>query len=199
MAKIGCGWEEILLVSKTTKPRNNKETGNGDPVSHLEEFKMAVVRVRAKLNRLLPYFLGNKDYCVSANTKPYVYHPQSRTLEPENQTLYLTKTLEMGDISTCLQSSHLDLSTREDMMSKFRQNVIQTRLVNHEGDHATRDMNALPLMQNMLRVTWSYSGRWESIWYRHMFTLILQSTRPLTCICVSLNNKRQYRVFTSFF
>ena len=159
MAKINCGWEEILLVSKTTKPRNNKETGNGDPVSHLEEFKMAAVRMRAKLTRLLPYFLGKKDYCVSANTKPYVYHPQSRTLEPENQTLYLTKTLEMGDISTCLQSSHLDLSTREDMMSKFRQNVIQTRLINHEGDHATRDMNALPLMQNMLRVMWSYSGR----------------------------------------
>ena len=159
MAKIGCGWEEILLVSKTTKPRNNMETGNGEPVSHLEEFKMAAVRMRSKLTRHLPNFLGKKDYCVSANTKPYVYHPQSRTLEPENQTLYLTKTLEMGDISTCLQSSRLDPLTREDMMSKFRQNVIQTRLINHEGDHATRDMNALPLMQNMLRVMWSYSGR----------------------------------------
>ena len=84
---------------------------------------MAAVRMRAKLTRLLPYFLGKKDYCVSANTKPYVYHPQSRTLEPENQTLYLTKTLEMGDISTCLQSSHLvtvHLVYRHKLILKFR-------------------------------------------------------------------------------
>ena len=83
----------------------------------------------------------------------------SRTLEPENQKLYLTKTIKMGDISSCLQDARIDPTIREEMMSKFRQNVIQTRLINYEGDHATRDMCALPLMQNMLRIMWSHAGR----------------------------------------
>lgn len=46
------------------------------------------------------------------------------------------------------------------MMSKFKQNIIQTRLFNFEGDVATRDMSAMPLMQNMLRVVWSYANRY---------------------------------------
>ena len=88
-----------------------------------------------------------------------MYHPQSRVLEPENQTLYLTKTLQMGGVSKCLQETVIDRQVRKEMMEKFKQNVIQTRLFNYEGEHATREMCALPLMQNMLRVVWSYSGR----------------------------------------
>lgn len=121
---------------------------------------MAAIRItRGKLIRFLPSFLQRKEYCISASIQPYVYHPQSRVLEPENQALYLTKTLQMGDVSSCLQDTVIEPTAREEIMAKFKQNIIQTRLINFEGDHATRDMCSLPLMQNMLRVVWSYSSR----------------------------------------
>ena len=81
-----------------------------------------------------------------------------RPLEPEAQTLSLTKTLNMGDISSCLHDTFIDSVTREEMMGKFKQNILQTRLFNFDGEHATRDMAAMPLMQNMLRVVWSYAN-----------------------------------------
>ena len=121
------------------------------------DFKMAS-SARGKLARLLPSFLHTRAYCNAAAMENYLYHPKSRPLEPEVQTLNLTKTINMGDISSCLQDTFVDPSTKEAMMSKFRQNIIQTRLLNFEGEVATRDMCALPLMQNMLRVVWSYTN-----------------------------------------
>lgn len=117
------------------------------------------VRACGKLSRLLPSFLHMRGYCHALAMENYLYHPKSRPLEPEVQTLNLTKTLNMGDISSCLQDTVLDPSTREAMMSKFRQNIIQTRLINFDGEIATRDICALPLMQNMLRVVWSSTNR----------------------------------------
>lgn len=120
-------------------------------------FKMAS-SARGKLARILPSFLHTRAYCNAAAMENYLYHPKSRPLEPEVQTLNLTKTINMGDIPSCLQDTFVDPSTKEAMMSKFRQNIIQTRLLNFEGEVATRDMCALPLMQNMLRVVWSYTN-----------------------------------------
>lgn len=116
-------------------------------------------RACGKLSRLLPSFLHMRGYCHAAAMENYLYHPKSRPLEPEIQTLNLTKTINMGDISSCLQDTVLDPGTREAMMSKFRQNIIQTRLINFDGEIATRDVCALPLMQNMLRVVWSSTNR----------------------------------------
>ena len=127
----------------------------------LKKFKMAAFTqvTRGNFPRFLQSCLSRKGYCVAAEIQPYVYHPKSRILEPENQALYLTKTLQMGGVSKCLPDTVIDRKVRKEMMAKFRQNVIQTRLVNFEGEHATRNMCALPLMQNMLRVVWSYSSR----------------------------------------
>lgn len=125
-------------------------------------FKMASLMgpsARGKLSRLLPSFLHLRDYCHAAAMENYLYHPKSRPLEPEVQTLNLTKTLHMGEISSCLQDIVIDVATRESMMPKFRQNIIQTRLINFDGEIATRDKCALPLMQNMLRVAWSSTNR----------------------------------------
>ena len=128
-------------------------------------FKMASLMgpsarcARGKLSRLFPSFLHMKGYCHAAAMENYLYHPKSRPLEPEVQTLNLTKTLHMGDISSCLQDTIIDAATRESMMPKFRQNIIQTRLINFDGEIATRDKCALPLMQNMLRVVWSSTNR----------------------------------------
>lgn len=126
------------------------------------KFKMAFlmgVLKSGKLSRLFPFFLRTRGYCHAAAMENYLYHPKSRPLEPEVQTLNLTKTLHMGDISSCLQNTVIDAATRELMMPKFRQNIIQTRLINFDGEIATRDMCALPLMQNMLRVVWSSTNR----------------------------------------
>ena len=123
------------------------------------KFKMAFFLARGKLSRLFPSFLQTRGYCHAAAMESYLYHPKSRPLEPEVQTLNLTKTLNMGDISGCLQNTVIDTATRESMMPKFRQNIIQTRLINFDGEIATRDMCALPLMQNMLRVVWSSTNR----------------------------------------
>lgn len=114
---------------------------------------------RTNLSRFLSPMLHRKGYSVAAEIQPYVYHPQSRVLEPEKQTLYLTKTLQMGGITKCLQQIAIDRKVRKEMMERFRESVIQTRLFNYEGEHATRDMCAIPLMQNMLRVVWSYTSR----------------------------------------
>lgn len=130
-----------------------------------KKLKMAFlmgVLARGKLSRLFPSFLHTRAYCHAAAMENYLYHPKSRPLEPEVQTLNLTKTLHMGDISSCLQNIVIDAATRESMMQKFRQNIIQTRLINFDGEIATRDMCALPLMQNMLRVVWSSTNRWEN-------------------------------------
>lgn len=164
---LGCRCEEILPCFQDNKTEQQprgiwvRSKLNWVPVSLSTQFKMAaVIRItRGKFIRFLPSRLHRKGYSSSPSIQPYVYHPQSRTLEPENQAFYLTKTLQMGDISSCLQDTVIDPTIREQMMSKFRQNVIQTRLINYEGDHATRNMCALPLMQNMLRVIWSYAGR----------------------------------------
>ncbi|KAL9965505.1 hypothetical protein ACROYT_G029311 [Oculina patagonica] len=118
---------------------------------------------RGKFARLLPSFLHTRAYCNAVARENYLYHPKSRPLEPEVQTLNLTKTIHMGDISSCLLDSFLDPSTKEAMMSKFRQNIIQTRLINFEGEIATRDTCALPLMQNMLRVVWSYTNSFPGL------------------------------------
>jgi len=118
---------------------------------------------RGKLSRLLPSFLHLRDYCHAAAMENYLYHPKSRPLEPEVQTLNLTKTLHMGEISSCLQDIVIDAATRESMMPKFRQNIIQTRLINFDGEIATRDKCALPLMQNMLRVVWSSTNRFPGL------------------------------------
>ncbi|XP_068732869.1 large ribosomal subunit protein mL37-like [Montipora capricornis] len=119
---------------------------------------------RENVSRFLRSFLTRKGH-TAAEIQPYVYHPQSRVLEPETQSLYLTKTLQMGSISKmkCLQDNVIDRTIRREMMEKFRQNVIQTRLFNYEGEHATRDMCAIPLMQNMLRVVWSYAGSFPKL------------------------------------
>ena len=124
-------------------------------------FKMAslVRSARGNFSRLLPSYLHTRGYCHAVAMEDYLYHPKSRPLEPEVQTLNLTKTLHMGDFSSCLQDTVLDPATREAMMSKFRQNIIQTRLINFDGELATRDICALPLMQNMLRVVWSSANR----------------------------------------
>lgn len=114
---------------------------------------------RGNLSRLLPSVLYARSYCNAATKEQYLYHPMVRPLEPEVQTLSLTKTLNMGDISSCLQDTSIDAVTREEMMGKFRQNILQTRLFNFDGEHQTRDMCAMPLMQNMLRVVWSYAKR----------------------------------------
>lgn len=114
---------------------------------------------RGNFPRFLPSCLSRKGYCVAAEIQPYVYQPNSRVLEPENQSLYLTKTVQMGGVSKRLPDIAIDRKVRQEMMAKFRQNIIQSRLFNFEGEHATRDMCALPLMQNMLRVVWSYSSR----------------------------------------
>ena len=114
-----------------------------------------------KLSRFLPSKLYTRNYCHPVTDEQYLYHPMVRPLEPEAQTLSLTKTLNMGDISSCLQDTFIDSVTREEMMGKFKQNILQTRLFNFDGEHATRDMAAMPLMQNMLRVVWSYAKWWE--------------------------------------
>ncbi|KAJ7333127.1 39S ribosomal protein L37, mitochondrial [Desmophyllum pertusum] len=119
---------------------------------------------RGKLTtRILPSFLYTRGYCDAVAKESYLYHPKIRPLEPEIQTLSLTKTLHMGDISSCLQETFIDPVKREAMMSKFKQNIIQTRLFNFEGDVATRDMSAMPLMQNMLRVVWSYANSFPGL------------------------------------
>lgn len=115
--------------------------------------------MRPNLSRFPSLKLHWKGYSIAAEIQPYVYHPQSRVLEPEKQSLYLTKTLQMGGITKCLQQTVIDRKVRKEMMEKFRESVIQTRLFNYEGEHATRDMCAMPLMQNMLRVVWSYTSR----------------------------------------
>ena len=107
----------------------------------------------------LRFFTTARALKQSSWLKPFIYHPQSRTLEPELQALYLTKTIEMKNFASCLTDVMMEPSLKEDMMSKFRENVIQTRLFNYEGEIATRDMSALPLMQNMLRVIWSHCYR----------------------------------------
>lgn len=114
---------------------------------------------RGKLSQLLPSLLHMRGFCHAIAMENYLYHPKSRPLEPEVQTLNLTKTLLMGDISSCLQDTVIDAATRESMMPKFRQNIIQTRLINFDGEIATRNKCALPLMQNMLRVVWSSTNR----------------------------------------
>lgn len=110
-----------------------------------------------KLSRFLPSKLYTRNYSHPVTDEQYLYHPMVRPLEPEAQTLSLTKTLNMGDISSCLHDTSIDSVTREEMMGKFKQNILQTRLFNFDGEHATRDMAAMPLMQNMLRVVWSYA------------------------------------------
>ena len=142
------------------------------------KFKMAFLlgaSARGKLSRLFPCLLHMSGYCHAAAMENYLYHPKSRPLEPEIQTLNLTKTIHMGDISSCLQNTVIDAATRESMMPKFRQNIIQTRLINFDGEIATRDMCALPLMQNMLRVVWSSTNRWEIEHKVNSFTLVPKS------------------------
>lgn len=162
-------WRNIALFPRqqhletTAWTLGQTQNNFGLRLSDVVIFKMASFgpSARGKLSRLLPSFLHTKGYCHAVAMDSYLYHPKSRPLEPEVQTLNLTKTLHMGDISSCLQDTVLDPASREAMMSKFRQNIIQTRLINFDGEVATRDMCALPLMQNMLRVVWSSTNRWE--------------------------------------
>lgn len=170
MASLSLQMVEILLCFQDnntgkTPARTLGKTENISVSGSLDEqnFKMAAfcAFARGKLTtRILPSFLYTRGYCDAVAKESYLYHPKIRPLEPEIQTLSLTKTLHMGDISSCLQGTFIDPVKREAMMSKFKQNIIQTRLFNFEGDVATRDMSAMPLMQNMLRVVWSYANRY---------------------------------------
>lgn len=90
---------------------------------------------------------------------PFVYHPQTRVLEPEIQALYLTKATRMEDIWSCVEGDKLDDTLRAEFMSRFRKNIIQARLFNYEGERSTRQTCALPLMQNMLKEVWSHVDR----------------------------------------
>ena len=108
---------------------------------------------RQKLSRLLPSFLQMSGHWHADAMENYLYHPKALPLEPEVQTRpNLTKSLRMGDILSCSQDNFIVAATRKSMMLKFRQNIIQTKLNNCDGETATRDLCALPLMKNILRV-----------------------------------------------
>lgn len=156
-------WRNIALFPRqhnsatTARTLGRTEDNFGLSPSDERKFKMAST-TRAKLARLLPSFLHARSYCHAVAMENFLYHPKCNPLEPEVQTLYLTKTVNMGDVSSCLQDTSIHPTSREAMMSKFRQSIIQTRLLNFEGEVSMSNMCALPLMQNMLRVVWSYTN-----------------------------------------
>lgn len=105
------------------------------------------------------YILG-RYAGLSTATKPYAFHPKTRTLESDIQALSLTKTILKPDLPAPLQSNVLKDSLRDKMMDRFRQCLVQTRLFNYEEERSTKTTCALPLMMNMMKIVWSEANRW---------------------------------------
>jgi hypothetical protein len=110
--------------------------------------------------KLLPFRYSSGGQAVlSTAAKPYAFHPKTRTLEAENQALYLTKTILKEGLPVSVRSNSFEDSLRDQLMNRFRQCIIQTRLFNYEEERSTKTTCALPLMVNMLKVVWSEGKR----------------------------------------
>ena len=89
---------------------------------------------------------------------PYIYHPQTRTLEAEVQAMYLTKSVLTNGMPTSLEQSNKDL-LHPDLMNSFKRSIIQTRVFSYAGERSTRFSCALPLMLNLQKAVWSHAAR----------------------------------------
>ncbi|EDO38360.1 predicted protein [Nematostella vectensis] len=100
---------------------------------------------------------------LSTMVKPYIFHSKTRTLESDSQGLYLTKSVLVGDMPTFGSENTFEAIDRDELMSRYRQCVLQTRLFNYEGERSTKTTCAMPLMQNMMKVVWSLADRFPGL------------------------------------
>ena len=102
-----------------------------------------------------------KNRCRELNTatNPYIYHPQTRTMESEVQAMYLTKSVLIDEMPPTLKQSVSDL-LHQDLMNSFKRSIIQTRVFSYTGERSTRFSSALPLMLNLQKSVWSHAARY---------------------------------------
>lgn len=101
-----------------------------------------------------------RNYGLSTATNPYIYHPQTRTLESEVQAMYLTKSVLMKDMPISLKQP-VPYMVHQDLMNSFRRSIIQSRVFSYSGERSTRFSSAMPLMLNLQKAVWSHAAGYE--------------------------------------
>ncbi len=85
----------------------------------------------------------------------HTFHQQIQILDNKKQSCYLTKSVLKNELPASFQKPlDLEVEKSEDIMKRFEQNIIDTRLFcSGDNRHKRRENSAVDMFLNMLQIT----------------------------------------------